>query len=157
MDGIMVATMISRVSLCSYGRFCNTRVLLIHQFISRRKRIPKQGICTTYVHITESDEHPSWSLDESWEEGFEFADTIERTALAALTELCKRNKIEIGTSPARYFPIRNQEDGTWKHRVKALKNKSRVESDVIAAASTDYMTHMYNLYRECQAEYGRQR
>jgi len=77
--------------------------------------------------------------------------------LAALTELCEKNKIEIGTSPTRYFPIRNQEDGTWKHRIKALKNKSRMERDVIAAASTDYMTHMYNLYQESQAEYYRQR
>jgi hypothetical protein len=68
--------------------------------------------------------------------------------LAALTELCEKNKIEIGTSPARYFPIRNQKDGTWKRRIKALKNKSRVERDVIAAASTDYMTHMHNLYQE---------
>ena len=41
--------------------------------------------------------------------------------------------------------------------MKTLKNKLRVESDVIAVASTNYMTYVYNLYRECQAEYYRQR
>lgn len=41
--------------------------------------------------------------------------------------------------------------------MKALKNKLRVESDVIAVASTNCMTYVYNLYRECQAEYYRQR
>jgi len=56
-----------------------------------------------------------------------------------------------------YFPVRNQQDGTWKRRMKALKNKLRVESDVIAVASTNSMTHVYNFYRECQAEYYRQR
>lgn len=69
----------------------------------KKKNSANKVCCIAYVHIPESDEHPSWSLDESWEEGFEFADTIERTVFAALTELCKRNKIEIGTSPARYF------------------------------------------------------
>jgi hypothetical protein len=75
------------------------------------------------VHIPESEAHPEWSLEETREQGFEFADTVEKAALTALTELCGRNKIEIGTSPARYFPIKNQRDGTWKCRLKALKNK----------------------------------
>ena len=129
MDGLMVATMTSHG--WTHG-FTDPPL-----YFWKVNNSVDKVCCIAYVNIPESDEHPNWRLDKSWEEGFEFADTIETTALAALMELCKRNKIEIGTSPTRYFPIRNQEDGTWKHRVKALKNKSRVESDVIAAASTD--------------------
>nr|CAB3503749.1 unnamed protein product [Digitaria exilis] len=113
--------------------------------------------CTVYVHIPESETHATWKLDETQVEGFEFEDTVQTAALAALTELCQKNKFEIGTSSARFFPLQDPEDGVWKRRVKALKNKSRVENDEVAASSVDYMVSMFSLLQICQKSYQRQR
>src|SRR5687767_10137970 len=91
------------------------------------------------------------------EQGFEFKDTIERAAMTALTELCEKHKVEIGSSSARFYPIKHQDDGIWRRRIKALKNSSRVEHDVLVATASDYMTAMYNLHQSCIREYYNQR
>lgn len=105
------------------------------------------------MHTLDVESHPDWHLEEVWETCFEFADTIEKATMTALTDLCEKNKLEIGSSPAKYYPVKNQDDGTWKRRIKALKNSSRVEHNVVAAVSADYMTSMYNLHQACQYEY----
>lgn len=91
------------------------------------------------------------------EQGFEFNDTIERVAMTVLTELCEKHTVEIGSSSARFYPIKHQDDGIWRRRIKALKNSSRVEHDVLVAAASDYMMAMYNLHQSCIREYYNQR
>lgn len=108
--------------------------------------------CTVYVHIPDEDFNPNWRLDEVIEQGFEFNDTVERAAMTALTELCEKHKGQVGSTSARFYPIKNQ-DGIWRRRIKALKNKSRVEHDLLVAATSDYMTAMYNLHQSCLKEY----
>lgn len=60
--------------------------------------------CVMYVHIPESESHPNWKLDEVRVEGSRFDDTLQTTAMTTLTELCEKNKIEMGdtsgTSPS---------------------------------------------------------
>src|SRR5688572_6796380 len=127
------------------------------EYYWRKEDTGHKQYCTVYVHIPDDDTRSNWRLEEVMESGFEFNDSIERAAMTALTELCENHKVEIGSSSARFYPIKHQDDGEWKRRIKALKNTSRVEHDVLVAAASDYMTAMYNLHQACIREYYNQR
>ena len=66
----------------------------------RKEDTSHKQCCTVYVHILDEDTDPNWCLDEVMESGFEFNDTIERVAMTALTNLCEKHKVEIGSSSA---------------------------------------------------------
>jgi hypothetical protein len=77
--------------------------------------------------------------------GVELDETVEQTAQVTLTSLCKSYLAYTVMMPIALFPIRNQEDPTWKQRLEAVSNLEGPHFHAGMAALAGYAQHMFNL------------
>jgi hypothetical protein len=71
--------------------------------------------------------------------------TVEQTTQVALTSLCESRLTDTAARLIALFPIRNQEDLTWKQRLEAVSNLEGPHFHAGMAALAGYAHHMFNL------------
>jgi hypothetical protein len=77
--------------------------------------------------------------------GVELDEIVEQTAQVALTSLCETRLADTAGMPIALFPIRNQEDPMWKHRLEAVSNPEGPHFHTGIATLAEYAQHMFNL------------
>jgi hypothetical protein len=71
--------------------------------------------------------------------------TIEQMAHVALTSLCESRLTTTAVKPITLFPIRNQENVTWKQRLEVVSHNEGSHFSAGMAAMATYAQYLFNL------------